>query len=443
MNPPADDRTRYLKLRSVLWDRTTGLPAFPVLLDDLRAMLDERRCIGVVLVEIDGLDLIDSLYGWQVLDRLMVAVSRAALAAADALPGRALVALDAVAGERVLLFLPEAPDGSDVDEAWLADTSARVAAAVASALRAPEFEGLAPRLVPRVGHAPLSFDPFYRFERRVYAAIDRARSVRTRRSARRERSRREELERIIRDALIDTVFQPVVELSSGDVLGYEAFARGPSDSPLAMPAEMFEVSRGAGVSADLDRTCRRAALRASAFAAGRSKIFLNALPVGVDPRGLGDDDPSLLLGGESILRPQEIVIELSERQADEDPEAFAAVVDGLKRLGFGVAVDDVGTGYASQAILERARPDYVKLDISLVRGVDDDLIKQEVLSSIVRIAERVGAAVIAEGVERPEEVRALRAAGARYGQGFAFAPPGPAESLPRGPMRTDAEGEPS
>jgi len=420
-------RARYLKLRSVLFDRTTGLPAFPVLFDELRAMLDQRRCLGILHLEIEHLDLIDGLYGWQVLDRIMSRVGGEARAVVERdLPAGTLLALDAVAGERLVVFVPQRPDGREVEGRWLADAAGRLRAAVGEALSVGEFEGLGPELEVRVGHALLSHDPFYRFERLVYAAIARARSIDRRRRTRRERGWQEELERIIREMAIRTVFQPVVDLRSGALLGYEAFARGPEGSPLAMPREMFAVSQRIGASADLDRTCRRAALRASAFAARRGKLFLNVLPDSLVPATLGRGG-GLLEG--TLLRPQDVVLEFSEREADEDAEGFAALLDALRGLGFGVALDDVGTGYASQAVLERVRPDFLKLDVSLVRGLDADLIKQEVLVSIVRAAERVGAAVIAEGVEREEEIRALVAAGARYGQGFAFAAPAPAERI--------------
>jgi len=128
------------------------------------------------------------------------------------------------------------------------------------------------------------------------------------------------------------------------------------------------------------------------------------------------------------------VFEFSERcaDADADLERLAAVLHGLQARGFGVALDDVGTGYGSQALLERVRPDYLKLDVSLVHNIDDNLIKQELLASLVRIAERIGASVIAEGVETDAEARTLQDAGARYGQGYLFAGPAPAPTVGSG-----------
>ena len=122
------------------------------------------------------------------------------------------------------------------------------------------------------------------------------------------------------------------------------------------------------------------------------------------------------------------MVELSERAADLDPEAFAQGCERIRREGFGLALDDVGTGYATLGTLEAARPDYVKMDASLVRGIHENLIKQELLSSLVKVGRRLGAEVIAEGVETADETAAVRALGARYGQSFHFARPAPASS---------------
>jgi EAL domain-containing protein (putative c-di-GMP-specific phosphodiesterase class I) len=236
------------------------------------------------------------------------------------------------------------------------------------------------------------------------------------------------VQQIIRKAAVDTVFQPVVDLQSGEVLGYEAFSRGPKNSPLETPRAMFAMSNRIGLSSDLDSICRDAALRASTDVVDPGKIFLNVLADNIDELG-GKGSKLLALLHALSLDAADVVLEFSERAADEDPDAFISKLELLKEIGFQVALDDVGTGFASQAILESVRPDYLKLDVSLVRNINDHLIKQELLHSLIRIAERIGAAVIAEGVETEEEVATLLDAGTQYGQGYLFALPAPAGEL--------------
>ncbi len=432
--PPEESLAWYrracLSYRSVLFDRTTNLPAFPLLLERLRGMLDDRKAIGVLHLEIDHLTLVESLYGWQVFERVLSRVSSEMTDALGAeLPGGTLLSLSGVAGDRFIAFVPHGADGEDIDGSYLAELSQELTGRLEAAFEGESFVGLSPRLEFRVGHALLSQNPFYRFERRVYAAIEEARA----RSEQRERARElawgDELQQIIRKAAVDTVFQPVVDLQSGEVLGYEAFSRGPKNSPLETPRAMFAMSNRIGVSCDLDSICRDAALRASADVAEPGKIFLNVLPENVDELG-GKGSKLLALLHALSLDAGDVVLEFSERAAEEDPDAFISKLGHLKEIGFQVALDDVGTGFASQAILESVRPDYLKLDVSLVRNINDNLIKQELLHSLIRIAGRIDAAVIAEGIETEEEVATLLEAGTRYGQGYLFALPAPAGELP-------------
>jgi EAL domain-containing protein (putative c-di-GMP-specific phosphodiesterase class I) len=206
------------------------------------------------------------------------------------------------------------------------------------------------------------------------------------------------------------------------VLGYEALSRGPADTPLERPQALFRASAEAGISTDLDRTCRDAALEALRGIAMPGKVFLNALP-----HGLADDAAQQMELLETLqqvaLAPQDLVLEFSEREALHDPEDFADCLGRLKSRGFSIALDDIGTGYASQPVMERVRPDYLKLDTSLVRGIEGNLIKQELMSSLIRISARIGASVIAEGVETQLEAQTLIDAGAQFGQGYLFAEP--------------------
>jgi EAL domain-containing protein (putative c-di-GMP-specific phosphodiesterase class I) len=427
--PTGEYRTRYLKLRSVLYDRTTGLPAYPALLDQLRALLDDRRQLGVLQLRIDNLDLVESLYGWQVFDRVR---SHAASVLREAvgrdLPKATLLGQGGVADDRFLAFIPEQGDGSEIVRDYLSERGQIVATLLEGAFRAEGFEGLSPKLSFRVGHALLSQNPFYRFERRVHAALEEAETYDERRQQRRESSWSEELQRIISDESVRTVFQPVLDLRTQVVIGYEAFARGPEDSLFETPQALFAMSRRVGVAADLDRICRESALRAAALMGQQGKLFLNALPFDAADERWQQQRLTELLETLS-LDSGDLVLEFSERAAEADPDRFVQTLTGLKDRGLGVALDDIGTGFASQAILERVKPDYLKLDLSLVRNIHENLIKQEVLLSLIRIADRIEAAVIAEGIESQAEADALCDAGAQYGQGYLFAMPAPADEV--------------
>ena len=422
-------RARYLKLKSVLHDRATGFPAVPVLLERLRMQLDDRRELGVLHVAIVNLAQVESLYGWQVLDRILGKVSlEIREACGEELPAETLLAINAVAGDRFAAFVIEQTDGREVDAEFLQSAGEALQQRLQSALATEEFAGLGPRLAVHVGHALLSRSPYYRFERRVYAALEQAAVWQHQRKQRRERDQQQELERIIRGGLLATVFQPIVDLRDGKVLGYEALSRGPAGTVFERPQAMFRASAKAGLEAELDRRCREAALDGLRTLAAPGKAFLNTLP-----HGLADDaeqQAELLDALQDVaLAPQDLVLEFSERDAQPDPEFFAERLGRLKTCGFGIALDDIGTGYANQAVLETLRPDFLKLDGSLVRGIESNLIKQEVITSLIRIAASIGASVIAESIETRAEVRALIQAGAQFGQGYLFGVPGPPETI--------------
>ncbi len=426
MKRPEDYRTGYLKMRSVLHDRATSLPAFPLVLDELRRMLDQRRFIGVLHFGIDGIEMVESLYGWQVLDDVLRRTAEVLRhESASTLPPGSVLALDRVAGDEFLAFIPESFEGHEVDGGFLADLGDRILDRLRGDLVESELDGIAANLEHHRGYALISLSPYHRFERRVYAAVAESRSREERHLERRELSSGEELRRIIDDSAVRMLFQPVVDLATDEIHGYEALARGPEHSMFEMPSAMFAWSGRVGVDAALDRLCREAALREPGVAAYDGKLFLNVLPGSLDDPEWGLDDGLLSQNGIDRSR---LVLEVSDR-GTEDPTRLIESMERLKSLGFALALDDIGTGYAGLAAVERVRPDYLKADPSLIRGIESNPIKQEILASLVQIAERLDARVVAEGVESEDEAAVLRVVGADLAQGFLFAGPGPMASF--------------
>ncbi len=415
-------RADYLRLKNAIHDRTTALPAYPALLQIVRTFLEKHRTVGVIHIRPVALDKVESLYGWQVFDGLVARAAEVVRRAIDEeLPEGTRAGVDRVAGGEFILFVPHKPSGEDVDARFIEALAAALRERLEHAFDVDEFSGLNPPISFRAGHALLSINPFFRFERCVYAAVEQARSREHRREVRRVRSMSDELRRIIAESAVHVLFQPVVELESGRVVGYEALARGPKDSAFEAPSAMFSASTRAGLSGELDRVCREAALRDSARFEGGGELFVNVLPGSLDDTSwLAAQPPT---SGQDYRERWRLVLEVSERALDGNGERFAGSVEAIRAAGFSLALDDVGTGYGSIAMLERMRPDYLKVDASIVRGIERNLIKREVLSSLLLIAERIGARVVAEGVETEQELAALRDVGAQLGQGYLFAGP--------------------
>jgi len=247
-----------------------------------------------------------------------------------------------------------------------------------------------------------------------------------------------ELDRALSEGGLRSVFQPIVDLYSGFVVGYEALARGP-EGPLESPGALFPAAAAAGRLAELDRECRRAAVR-GASEAGLSDPL--TLFVNVDPETLeqqGSQALEDLADAEQRLR---IVVEITERALTSRPADLLPAVRRLRERGLGIALDDVGADRRSLALMPFLRPDVIKLDLRLVQGKPSADIA-EVHNAVSAQAEATGAAVLAEGIETPAHAERARAMGATLGQGFLLGrrgaapadPPMPGERVPiRGPV---------
>ena len=114
------------------------------------------------------------------------------------------------------------------------------------------------------------------------------------------------------------------------------------------------------------------------------------------------------------------MLEVSENESIENFGVFREVADSCRDLGIRIAIDDAGTGYASLESIMEIAPDFVKMDMLLVRGIDADPSRKEIVRAMLSVAKGIGAQLIAEGIETESELRALRDIGVRYGQGFYF-----------------------
>lgn len=427
-------RMRYLRLRSALEDRNTELPACGAVIDRLRTMADGVHRLGVVMIEIAEVDVLESIYGWQLFDEVSREVARALRAELGrALPRDAVLAIDRVAGDRFLVFVSSGDGGERIGTDDLRGMCVAAVEALARVATDGSLSSVGPRLTFRAGFSIVTPSPFRRFERSVYAAVREAAAMPSDVDARRRRASDHDLDRILRDADVRTVFHAVVDLESRDEVGWEALSRGPRGTMFESPASLFAASDSRGLGPELDRVCRDAALRRCGTLDRDGLVFVNVLAESL-VRGdwTGTEVCGLL---ESASRtPGGVVLEVSERGIASDLAPVASAVEGLREVGFRFAVDDVGTGFGSVDALETLRPDFVKVDGSLVREVDAHGIKRRALSSVVRIARDLGADVIAEGVETEGEASAVRGLGVRYAQGYLFSTPvdaqGPREDAP-------------
>ncbi|MEO7327760.1 MAG: EAL domain-containing protein [Minicystis sp.] len=221
---------------------------------------------------------------------------------------------------------------------------------------------------------------------------------------------------------IRSVYQPIVCLDDGEVVAYEALARGPRGTRLEAPDVLFAVARDSGLLAELEWSCRTAALEGALEAAlpASSALFMN-----VEPGLLGLPAPAshLRILGEARRRLR-VIVEITERAITHRPTDLLRALDEAREHGWGIALDDVGANPESLALLPLIHPDVIKLDMALVQGAPSRATAQ-VLSAVLAEAERTGATILAEGIETLEHVETALALGATLGQGWFYGRPGP------------------
>jgi EAL domain-containing protein (putative c-di-GMP-specific phosphodiesterase class I)/AmiR/NasT family two-component response regulator len=229
----------------------------------------------------------------------------------------------------------------------------------------------------------------------------------------RQRRAHDRVRRVIDERRFESVFQPIVDLTTSRAVGVETLARF-ADEPLQGPDVWFADAERVGLRSELELATARLALTRLADIAAPMYMSLNLSPETVP------QCRALFLGS----RVERLVIEITEHVAVDDYEALADQLDVLRARGTRLAVDDAGAGFASLRHALQLSPDFIKLDTSLITGIDHDRGRRALAAGLIAFAGELNAEIIAEGIETRAELGALRSLGVRYGQGYYLAGPG-------------------
>jgi EAL domain-containing protein (putative c-di-GMP-specific phosphodiesterase class I) len=224
------------------------------------------------------------------------------------------------------------------------------------------------------------------------------------------------------DGHLTSAFQPIVDAPTLEIFGYEALLRTGAGAPVNTPAAIFEIARGTDLLPHTDLAARRTAIACAAAAGITQRLFINFCPSAIyDPKTcLRSTIEALDAAGISHDR---VIFEVIESDEVEDPAYLIEILKSYRQAGFKVALDDLGAGFASLNLLHILRPDFIKLDIALVRDIDSDSFKAMLAVKIIEAARALEMIVVAEGIETAAEMRWLRDNGAHLLQGFYLARP--------------------
>ena len=212
------------------------------------------------------------------------------------------------------------------------------------------------------------------------------------------------------------LFQPIMDLQYGRLIGYEGLIRGPEGSELFLPQALFHAAERANLQVRIEILCIDLVLTQFARTGLPGKLFVNISPFALLAGALQDESLTALLSEQGGLR-QRVVFEITESSPKMNNVAVVASLSTLRGHGFKIALDDLGEGFSSLRLWSDARPDYVKLDKHFVAGIDKDPVKLQFVRSIKQIAEKSNAVIIAEGIERRAELLVLKEMGICLGQG--------------------------
>lgn len=233
---------------------------------------------------------------------------------------------------------------------------------------------------------------------------------------------KQQLFRIIEDKKIRPVYQPIVSLRDGEVLGYEALSRIDMDSCNFNVEEMFEYAEKYKCLWILEYICRKKAIKEAKEDIGNRKLFLNVDPNIFKDERFKEGMTKSYLKRYGIL-PDNIVFEISERTDIKEVEAFQKTVSHYERQKYEIAIDDFGKGYAGFNRIFFLQPQYVKIDISLIKNIDKDSVKASMVEGFVKFCRDDGIMLIAEGVETKEELEKLVRLRVDYAQGYYLGKP--------------------
>jgi diguanylate cyclase (GGDEF)-like protein/PAS domain S-box-containing protein len=423
-------------IHGALHDPLTGLPNRALFMDRVgqrlqRAHRDPDRHCAVLFIDVDRFKLVNDSLNHAAGDRLLTGLAQRL--------GAVLRAGDTVArlgGDEFTVLLDE------VDGPAEALTTAR---RLQEAIAAPfAIDGRNLTVTASIGIAPnshgISADDLLRnADIAMYDAKQRGRGcshifdTSMHRRVMSRMSLETELRQAIKDQTLRTFFQPIVDLKTEAVVGLEALARWPDGPTSIPPSDFIPIAEEAGLIEDLGRLVLGSACRALAdwrlrgVVARDVTVSVNVSGRQLTERRLIDDLRAAL--AEAALPGANLVLEITESTLIESPERMRETLQELLAMGVGVELDDFGTGYSSLTLLHHFPGDKLKIDRSFVATLAEREESEFIVRSIVWLAHSLGLRVIAEGIDRPDQIDTLRALGCEYGQGFYFARPLPAAEL--------------
>jgi EAL domain-containing protein (putative c-di-GMP-specific phosphodiesterase class I) len=393
-------------------------------LPDLERDLTERGSLGLLVLDASPLATIEDEYGTFAYEEVRQRVFRIL----DEARGKDyrqgdILCLDRPRGRRFLFFLDRKRRRTvPLAVADLRTARGRVVSSLVEKISRAAYPYVKRAPALDVGHGLALYNPLLHTERVVERAIEEASSQAAHLRRADELGVLERLQDVLLRERVRTDFQAIFRMQEGTVMGFEALSRGPKGSGLELPDALFEAATDHTLVVELDRLCRNRALLSSGRIPSNAKIFVNTLPATMrDPQFR--DKALIEFLDKAQVAPERIVIEITEHLVIENRDIFLDTMGYFTSLGMSFAVDDVGAGHSGLGTIAKLKPNYLKIDMGLVRDVHASDFNRRMVKDLIALGHGIGAEVLAEGIEREEEAQVLRGIGVDFGQGYHLARP--------------------
>jgi len=232
------------------------------------------------------------------------------------------------------------------------------------------------------------------------------------------------MQELLAPSALTTVFQPIFDISQERpaLVAVEALTRGPQGTHFESASVLFEYIRLKHAEIIADRLCVAAAFRRAAEIPGLPLLSVNVHATTIE-RDSGFASFIEEIAEETGIDPRRVIVEIVEQSSYWNEERLRATLSELRAIGVRIAVDDLGFGNGNYRLILDARPDYLKIDRHFVDGCARDSYRRSLLKSILQLGLDCGAKVVAEGIERLDDLRAIRDVGITGGQGYLLGHP--------------------
>lgn len=230
------------------------------------------------------------------------------------------------------------------------------------------------------------------------------------------------INKIITHKAITLLAQPIIDVATKEIKAWELLTRGPKGTVLEAPLQLFSVARQTGRLYELEMIVIEKMLQQVKASRFRQDIFVNCTPLTLGNIRFTNDLKKLLQKYRGIS-PKQITFEVTERDSIEGLKNFSFNINVLRLMGFKIAVDDTGAGYASLNTISELMPDIIKIDRSVIENIDKNSVKESMLKGLLLVAKEAGSLVVAEGIENQEEASVLTRNNVDLAQGNFYARP--------------------